>query len=1140
MKVMNKRILAILLCLTSIGVKAQFSDNFTDGDFTNNPVWAGDNAFWQITNGQLNSNGPAVSGTVIQMATPSALASNVQWEFFANIKYGTSSSNYMDIFLTSDSVNLIGQNNGYFVRIGGTDDEVSLFIKQGGVVTKIIDGMNGFIASSTNNPTKVKVLRSASNQWTLYADAGGLGTNYIYQGTTVNAAVTTSSYFGVLVKYSSTNFNKHFFDDFVVGAIQADVTPPVVNLLTVISQNQLDVLFSEPVETISAQTTANYVVDNSIGSPSTAVRDVVNPALVHLTFVNTFPVGVYAGLTVSNVKDLNSNVIVSGVTKYFGYFPVQPPVYKDVIINEIFADNSPTPANIPSVEFIEIYNKSVKSINLSGWKLNGGAAFSSHVLLPSEYLVLCAAGNEGLFAGFGNALGVSMPTLTNAGMLLNLTDNTGSTIDSVRYADTWYKDAVKQAGGWTLELINPSFSSNCPSQGNWIASTNADGGTPANQNSVYSNAPDLTGPKVLSIVAIDNFHVGVCFDESIDPVAISNITNYSIDKGIGSPLSVAVDPLSSNTCVTLTLSNPLVNKNNYSLSVSNISDCSGNAASALNPVFSYYIVQPYDVVINEIMPDEAPSINLPIYEYIELYNRTPYRINMKGWKIKAGSSLKYLPDVSIEADSFLVLSSQSGAQAYGSSIPVVGVVSFPSLTNTGAALELRKADDGIIHSLTYSDTWYGDASKSSGGWSLEMIDSKNPCGGGENWHASYNLNGGTPGFRNSGRASNPDLTLPDLDKIILINPSRLKVFFTESADSTSITNLAGYSIDNGIGVVGVEPVRPDYKSVYLNLSTAISSGITYTLALNGQIKDCAGNTMAATSGRFALPNAINPSDVIINEILYNPNTDGVDFLELYNRSAGVVNLKDLYVSSIDTITNLLTYIYQVDTAGYLLFPGEYVVLTTNPAQVKKQYVTTNPKGFIEMASIPSFNISDGRAVLSLANKTIIDKLYYSDKMQYPLLNNKKGVSLERISPERPTQDINNWHSAAQHVGFATPAYQNSQYSDSKNDGSEFKVDPEIFSPDNDGHNDVMNIHYTFDGPDYVSNVNIYDAAGRIVRHLVKNELSGAQGTFSWDGITDELDKARVGIYVVFIEAFNTKGDVKNKKLTCVLAADFKN
>jgi PKD repeat protein len=565
-----------------MGASAQFIDNFTDGDFTSNPVWTGDNANWQITNGQLNSNGPSVSGTVLQLSTPSTLASDAQWEFFANAKFGTSSANYMDIFLTSDSANLKGQNSGYFVRIGGTDDEVSLFMKQGGVVNKIIDGVDGLIASSSNNPTKVKVSRSASNQWTLYADAGGLGTNYVYQGTATNAAITTSSYFGVLVKYSSTNFNKHFFDDFVVGAILADNIPPIVISANAINQNQLDVLFSEPVEINTAQNVSNYSVDNSVGNPATATRDAVNHSLVHLGFTNSFPNGVYLGLTVSNVQDLSSNVIVTS-TNYYTYYAAQPTIFRDIIINEIFPD--PTPQiGLPSVEFIEIYNNSNKTIDLNGWKLNGSNAFPSYIILPNEYLVLCASGNKSLFLAFGsgNVLEVSTPILVNAGMLLNLTDISGSSVDSVRYSDTWYKDGIKKAGGWSLELINPNYSLNCPVEANWIASVNSDGGTPSDQNSVYANVSDTTSPYMAYYDITDSMHLILCFNEVIDATDLKTLSNYSIDHGIG---SMGVITLNSAYCVNLTLSKPLQAGTPYTISFPNLQDCSGNSVKASALVF---------------------------------------------------------------------------------------------------------------------------------------------------------------------------------------------------------------------------------------------------------------------------------------------------------------------------------------------------------------------------------------------------------------------------------------------------------------------------------------------------------------------------------------------------------------------------
>jgi hypothetical protein len=35
---------------------------------------------------------------------------------------------------------------------------------------------------------------------------------------------------------------------------------------------------------------------------------------------------------------------------------------------------------------------------------------------------------------------------------------------------------------------------------------------------------------------------------------------------------------------------------------------------------------------------------------------------------------------------------------------------------------------------------------------------------------------------------------------------------------------------------------------------------------------------------------------------------------------------------------------------------------------------------------------------------------------------------------------------------------------------------------------------------------------------------GSEGSFFWDGITDENSKARIGVYVVLFEAFNLNGD----------------
>jgi hypothetical protein len=155
-------------------------------------------------------------------------------------------------------------------------------------------------------------------------------------------------------------------------------------------------------------------------------------------------------------------------------------------------------------------------------------------------------------------------------------------------------------------------------------------------------------------------------------------------------------------------------------------------------------------------------------------------------------------------------------------------------------------------------------------------------------------------------------------------------------------------------------------------------------------------------------------------------------------------------------------------------------------------------------------------------------------MHFPLIKETEGVSLERIDFNRPSNDSTNWHSAAENVGFATPGYKNSQFagSGSAGDGN-LVIEPAIFSPDNDGFNDVLNISYAMPAG-YAANITIYDQHGRQIKRLAKNEVLGTSGIISWDGINDDNEKAPMGIYVIYFEAFNSSGEIIKTKKTAVL------
>lgn len=250
---------------------SQVIDNFSDGDFSTNPTWQPDNAAnWTIDNNRLRSNSSSASST-FYISTPSVKATNAQWDFFVNLQFNTSSANYVDIFLTSNQADLTNAtNNGYFVRIGGTPDEISLYKLTAGSPALLINGTDG-VTNSSNNSLRIKVIRDSNNLWTLERDVSGTGSNFVLEGSITDNTHATSAFFGIRITQStSTFFSKHFFDDFVVGEIVVDTDPPSIVSATPISATQLDVLFNENVETTSAQLTANYSVNNAVGNPTLA------------------------------------------------------------------------------------------------------------------------------------------------------------------------------------------------------------------------------------------------------------------------------------------------------------------------------------------------------------------------------------------------------------------------------------------------------------------------------------------------------------------------------------------------------------------------------------------------------------------------------------------------------------------------------------------------------------------------------------------------------------------------------------------------------------------------------------------------------------------------------------------------------
>jgi hypothetical protein len=352
--------------------------------------------------------------------------------------------------------------------------------------------------------------------------------------------------------------------------------------------------------------------------------------------------------------------------------------------------------------------------------------------------------------------------------------------------------------------------------------------------------------------------------------------------------------------------------------------------------------------------------------------------------------------------------------------------------------------------------------KKEGGFSLEMVDLNSPCSGADNWKASEASIGGTPGAENSVNGINPDSNSPTLDYVLVENDTQLILIFNEPLLQSTIVSTNQFSIQPNTVSVKSFSNSINLSEINITLIAPLQPKIVYTITVSG-ISDCSGNTIQTENiVSFGVAEYPDSGDVIINEVLFNPESFGSDFVELYNKSDKIIDLKNLLIVETDfTKRDSVLEFARITTRGYLLLPENFVALTADANYIKGSYFSPTPKNIINVSGMPNYPDQSGTVILmdTLLNK--FDELAYEEKWHFALLDDKNGVSLERINYSRPTQDANNWQSAASTVGFATPAYKNSQYSESDNAGNTFWLQPESFSPDNDGYNDVLNLHYQF-------------------------------------------------------------------------------
>ncbi len=691
-------------------------------------------------------------------------------------------------------------------------------------------------------------------------------------------------------------------------------------------------------------------------------------------------------------EDSSNNKAIIGLT-----VSGKPYHYNDVVINEImYKPKTGEP------EWIELFNRSGKTINLKNWAIHDKSSSAKiskleFNLSPNRFVVLSDDSSLVNFYNIPSAILIlNLPSLNNGGDQIVIMDSVGTLIDSVEYSSSWGGETGK-----SIERINPGNPSS--DSLNWSQSVSVFGATPGYVNSVTQKEYDLIA---------DGIKFNPPFPTLNDTVGISaiikNIGKRQIDFSVqlweDTDLDSSLDLNTESSPVQILIPgdsleyefnykiNALVKKRAFGIKVisSKDQDTTNNRFyKSVKPGFSKN-----SVVINEIMFN--PANGEP--EWIELYNNTGQPVNLKNWTVSdvlTNPVTKIIPEqIQIDPKSFFVITKSSSIFEFHRQInsPVIEL-KFANLNNDEDGIVLR--DD---RGFSIDSVFYNASSNTKTGFSLERIDAGASSIDTRNWEYSTDIEQGTPGRINSVTPKKFDLSVAkiSLSPNFPVPGEEVKVLVkiknTGSADADNFS-LQIYNGKNSATQLFEEHpnLKLDSKDS-LTVSSRNSIVINDTISIAVQIifnnDEDLGNNYSGK--KFVAGFAQN--DIVINEIMYKNLAGESEWVEFKNRSDKVINLKYWSVSDLKPTKNYIT----VNNA--LVNPSELFIVASDTGKLN---LPDGVKAFeVDFGNLN--NSTDGIILYDFRN-AIIDSMQYKKDW-----GGKTGVSLERISTEVNSTDSLNW------------------------------------------------------------------------------------------------------------------------------------
>lgn len=787
-----------------------------------------------------------------------------------------------------------------------------------------------------------------------------------------------------------------------------------------------------------------------------------------------------------------------------------------ISITELMIDPLPTVA-LPNIEYIEIYNHNNHDVDIINWRVgynNNDYIIPNKRLIANEYYLLCNVKDTLILSEYGNTIGIiGFPAMSNTSARISLRNNKLKIVDEVSYHIDWHSTSTKRLGGWSLEQIDPY--SKCNSYTNWSSSKDVSGGTPGYENSIknfYSDAVDL---RVMNIKNTNDKIFEVKLNKYFNSIAINPAQFYFVknQQQLYFPDSIKLNSPYANS-VKMYYSQAL-GSGLYQLVCHSLSYCGRNDTNV------YYKLQineqsnDDEFVITELMVDPSPSQGLPLAEYIEIQNRGEDQYDVE-LEIYDRKNLAEVHIDSMKAGQYLVLTDYSNKEIWKGYSNVIFVENMPSLHNTSDSIYLRLKESEVVDSVFYDiKQWHDDYRE--GGYSLELSEGKYKCKSKALWGNSM-IEAGSPGGVNKFKVSEKSLQVRVISE--RLEKNNYEIQFNQTIDGISINSST-----------------PDYiKSTSINtdkLIISISEELGNELMKLGlSVHSCLGMTYDTMIYlQFRQENKFE--DVLINEVLFNAYSGSSDFIELYNHSGRAINLRGFTFQTKDQQNQVLdsTIIFK---SNYYLMPEEYLVLTEDKQSVMMNYRSKNKDKIIEINKLIKMSDKEGNVYLFDETGKVIDAMQYTESMHLSWLEDVDGRSLERRMFDRSAMYAENWASASDDIGKASPGLQNSQNSHQLKDyNKDFFLSKKLISPNADGNADILELNYHLKNTSMIIRVNIFDQQGRYVANIFNDYSISNSGVLTWD-MSQNHTKIQNGLYLIFIEGISDSGTYKKYKLPFIV------